>query len=133
MPAAAADAPTGSHHVLAMKKYVLISVISQMMMSSTRPIRRDLPRFSVFPTAATRRIFRIRAVGPQTVASVSQLFSSASAFLHLLRLFCSHRTPGASSRQFFQFSCERSQTRIDDFFSFHLYDAVTGGSVELLG
>ena len=43
MPAAAADAPTGSHHVLARKKYVLISVISQMTTRRTRPMYPDLP------------------------------------------------------------------------------------------
>ena len=43
MPAAAADAPTGSHHVLARKKYVLMSVISQMTTRRTRPMYPDLP------------------------------------------------------------------------------------------
>src|SRR5580704_11594553 len=42
MPAAAAEAPTGSHQVLAIKKYVLTRVISQITSSRTRPIARDL-------------------------------------------------------------------------------------------
>src|ERR1700724_2899706 len=44
MPAAAAEAPVGNHHVLAIKKYALTKVISQMTMRRTRPMRRDLPR-----------------------------------------------------------------------------------------
>src|SRR6266702_2964324 len=43
MLAADADAPTGNHHVFAMKKYVLTKVISQMMISRTRPMDHDLP------------------------------------------------------------------------------------------
>jgi hypothetical protein len=43
MPAAAADAPTGNHHVLARKKYVLMKVISQMTTRKTRPMYPDLP------------------------------------------------------------------------------------------
>src|SRR5580704_14934526 len=44
MPAAAAEAPVGNHHVLATKKYALTKVISQITMRRTRPIWRDLPR-----------------------------------------------------------------------------------------
>ena len=43
MPAAAAEAPAGSHHVFARKKYVLMSVISQMTTRRTRPMYPDLP------------------------------------------------------------------------------------------
>src|SRR5437660_7013780 len=42
MPAAAAEAPAGSHQVFATKKYVLTSVICQITMCRTRPIARDL-------------------------------------------------------------------------------------------
>src|SRR5258708_6031720 len=42
MPAAAAEAPVGNHHVLAIKKYELMKVISQMTIRSTRPMQRDL-------------------------------------------------------------------------------------------
>src|ERR1700730_2512413 len=42
MPAAAADAPVGNHHVLAIKKYALMKVISQMTTRRTRPMLRDL-------------------------------------------------------------------------------------------
>jgi hypothetical protein len=64
MPAAAADAPTGNHHVFAMKKYVLMKVISQMTARRTRPIARD-PRvgFSAFPTEALLEFSKIREVG----------------------------------------------------------------------
>src|SRR3974390_2720749 len=51
MAAAAVDAPTGNHQVLATKKYVLTNVISQIKQRRTRPIylaplsnRRDRPR-----------------------------------------------------------------------------------------
>src|SRR6476659_8894160 len=43
MPAAAAEAPTGSHQVLARKKYALINVISQTTIKITRPMYGDLP------------------------------------------------------------------------------------------
>jgi hypothetical protein len=43
MPAAAAEAPTGNHHVFAMKKYALMKVISQMTIRRTRPMYPDLP------------------------------------------------------------------------------------------
>src|SRR6267142_3034868 len=42
MPAAAEEAPVGNHHVLAIKKYELMKVISQMTTRSTRPMQRDL-------------------------------------------------------------------------------------------
>src|ERR1700730_9168895 len=44
MPAAAAEAPVGQHHELAIKKYALMKVISQITTRSTRPMLRDLPR-----------------------------------------------------------------------------------------
>ena len=73
-------------------------------------------RFSVFPTAATRGIFGIRTVGPQTVASLSQLFPSASAFLHFsvysARIGLLAQAAGKSPSN-------TRKTRIDDFFSFH--------------
>src|SRR5580704_10228530 len=43
MPAAAAEAPTGNHHVFARKKYALMKVISQMTTRKTRPMYPDLP------------------------------------------------------------------------------------------
>src|SRR6267378_7107933 len=111
MPAAAADAPTGNHHVLAMKKYVLIIVISQMMMSSTRPIQRDLPsEILVLPTAATRGIFEIRTVRPRTVASLSQLLSSASDFLRPPFILLASDSWRKRTHRPFAYS----QTRIDE-------------------
>ena len=41
---AAADAPTGSHQVLATKKYVLTRVISQIKTSNARPIPQSPPK-----------------------------------------------------------------------------------------
>src|SRR5260370_10973212 len=116
MPAAAADAPTGSHHVLAMKKPVLISVISQMTMRSTRPIRRDLPsKIPGLPTATTHGIAEIKTVGPRTVGSLSQLLSSASDFLHPPFILLA----SDSWRKRTQVPSADSQTRIDERLPFH--------------
>src|SRR5215471_4976201 len=48
MPAAAAEAPVGNHHVLAIKKYALANVISQMMRSRMRPMYRRPPDLEPF-------------------------------------------------------------------------------------
>src|SRR6266851_1024316 len=84
MPAAAAEAPTGSHHVLATKKYVLTKVISQMMIRRMRPMQRA-PRLDSRPSPLRPCSNSLRSeVGIQTGANISQLFLSASGFLHLL-------------------------------------------------
>ena len=72
-------------------------------------------RFSVFPTVATCGIFEFRTVGPRTVASVSQLFPSASAFL---RSFVYFARIGLLAQAVGN-SPANTRKRIDDFFSFH--------------
>src|SRR5467141_1717251 len=64
MLAAAAEAPTGSHHVFATKKEVLTKVISQMIMRRMRPMQHD-PQvgFSAFPTEARFECCAIGEVG----------------------------------------------------------------------
>src|SRR5215471_2505923 len=56
MPAAAAEAPVGNHHVLAMKKYALANVISQMTRSKMRPIYRDLPTWNLPGSVARKNL-----------------------------------------------------------------------------
>src|SRR5882757_10267510 len=85
MLAAAADAPTGNHHVLAIKKYVLTKVISQMTTRRMRPMQRA-PRvgFSAFPTEALLDFSAPEKWGMETGWNISQVFLCASGFLHLL-------------------------------------------------
>src|SRR5215831_9893099 len=45
MPGAAAEAATGSHQVLVIKKSVLVKVISQMTIRRTRPMEHEPPEF----------------------------------------------------------------------------------------
>src|SRR5580700_1507140 len=68
MPAAAAEAPVGNHHVLAIKKYALTKVISQMTMRRTRPMWRATSRegFSASPLLEMRKNPGITTVGLQT-------------------------------------------------------------------
>src|SRR6266446_2147571 len=84
MPAAAAEAPTGSHQVFAIKKYVLTRVISQITTSRTRPIVRDLRSGFPEPSCEGLPESQKRKRGKQTGANISQLFLIASSFLHLL-------------------------------------------------
>ena len=74
----AAEAPTGYHQVLATKKYVLTSVITQINSSNARPIPQSSPRRKTirkdFPTAVApshnagnsrRRVYHSRAAKKQ--------------------------------------------------------------------
>ena len=73
-PSRAAEAPTGNHHVLATKKYVLTRVISQIKTINARPIptippipkatRKDFPTAVAAPHSASnsrRRVYHSRA------------------------------------------------------------------------
>ncbi len=63
--AAAAEAPTGSHQVLATKKYVLIRVISQIKASNARPIPQPPPG-------------RHKRISPRRLSRFSHNFASNS-------------------------------------------------------
>src|SRR5215475_11101490 len=57
MPAAAADAPVGSHHGCQMKKYVLTKVINQITARRARPIYNDLQgSIFVIPQPANKKL-----------------------------------------------------------------------------
>src|SRR5207344_1777058 len=84
MPAAAADAPTGSHHVFARKKYVLMSVISQMTTRRTRPMCPDLPvECSAVVIDPARQPSDSGFPWPENGASLPQVIARASGFLHV--------------------------------------------------
>src|SRR5262245_31141377 len=84
MLAAAAEAPVGNHHVLAMKKYVLANVISQMTSSRMRPMYRDPPTWNLSAWQCCPEESQFspgRTPQLQIGASLSYLFVSASEFL----------------------------------------------------
>src|SRR5262252_4753685 len=62
MPAAAADAPVGSHQGCQMKKYVLTKVINQITARRARPIYHDLQR-SIFRTPQRKKNEILRMAG----------------------------------------------------------------------
>src|SRR6266850_7146536 len=109
MLAAAAEAPAGNHHVFARKKYVLTKVISQITISRTRPIARDLQSgFLSLPHEGNAPIPKNKKWGTQTGASLSQLFPGASGFLHFF--FSCFQSRLMNPSIFFT----SSQTRIDE-------------------
>ena len=87
-------------------------------------------RFSVFPTAATREIFGIRTVGPRTVASLSQLLPSASAFLSF-SVYSARVGRLAQAAGNSPLSARKHALTI--FFLFISMMPLPGGSVEMLG
>src|SRR5215468_7588227 len=62
MPAAAADAPVGSHQGCQIKKYVLTKVINQITARRARPIYHDLQR-SIFRTPQRKKNEILRMAG----------------------------------------------------------------------
>src|SRR4029077_4175389 len=81
MPAAAEEAAVGNHHVLAIKKYVLTKVISQMTTRRTRPMQRDLPSEILGqPHYGSAYNPWSHSSGAANAASLPQLTASASAF-----------------------------------------------------
>src|ERR1700750_1049380 len=72
MPAAAADAPVGSHHGCQIKKYVLTKVINQITARRARPIYYDLQRvdFSSHHSRETDR--KLRMAGKSTTGKCDQ-------------------------------------------------------------
>src|SRR5579863_269804 len=71
----AAEAPTGSHQVLATKKYVLAKVISQITAINARPIPQSSDQTvtrDVFPTASCRAPQRKATVGGEFITAQSK-------------------------------------------------------------
>src|SRR5215472_6228579 len=84
---AAAEAPGSIHQVFAIMKYEPSSVISQMTTKRTRPIDREPP--AVYFATSPRNTLEVPSLalwGIQNGANISQVFLSASKFLHA---FCS--------------------------------------------
>src|SRR5690349_18054779 len=129
MPAAAAEAPAGSHQVFAIKKYVLTKVISQMTTRRMRPMQRA-PRvgFSAFPTEALLEFSLSEKWGMETGWNISQVFLSASRFFNLL--FFVARVFVRIALQIFLCSC--CNHPLTNFFVLSNIRFVSGGSSEML-
>src|SRR5258708_23165587 len=129
MLAADADAPTGNHHVFAIKKYVLTKVISQMMISRTRPMDPDLPTWILgLPHRGPARDYRDRELGIQTGANISQLLPGASGFLHFFFFLAPSFMPGRAEDIF----PENRNHALTNFFDLSNIRFVSGGSSEML-
>src|ERR1700676_4303465 len=87
MAAAAAEAPVGNHHVLAIKKHALTKVIRQMTMRRTRPMRRRLPRriLGQPPYGNAKKPWDHNS-GAANEGSLPQLVPRASRLLHSIYL-----------------------------------------------
>src|SRR5437588_2081628 len=84
MPAAAAEAPTGSHQVFAMMKYEPTRVISQMTTRRPRPIKRAPPPVLSRLSPEQAKNPRHSPWGIQNGANISQVFLEARKFLHAM-------------------------------------------------
>src|SRR2546429_1722984 len=114
MPAAAAEAPAGSHHVFATKKYVLTRVISQITTSKTRPIVRDLRSgFQSLPREACPKFQKRNAENSNRGEYITAFSGRKQLLASIIFCCCSF-----SSQNGLNLFLPAPQTRIDEFFCF---------------
>src|SRR2546427_2116205 len=114
MLAADADAPTGNHHVFAMKKYVLSKVISQMMISRTRPMDHDLPTWILgLPHRGLLEITEIENWESKPGRIYHSFFRAQAG--SCISFFPCTQLHAWTCRKYFP---RKSKSRIDEFFRF---------------
>src|ERR1700722_1524898 len=103
MPAAAAEAPTGNHHVFATKKYALMKVISQMTTRRTRPMYPDLPvEYSALTDDPAAQPSESGSQSPKTGRVYHRSFEAQAGYC---MSFCFPRGDGVlGTRDFFFFA-----------------------------
>src|SRR6266566_7392054 len=128
MLAADADAPTGNHHVFAMKKYVLTKVISQMMISRTRPMDHDLPTWiRGLPHRDLLEITEIENWESKPGRIYHSFFRAQAGSCILFFLAPSFTSGGAEN-----ISPENRNHALTNFFDLSNIRFVSGGSSEML-
>src|SRR6266849_4485479 len=128
MLAADADAPTGNHHVFAMKKYVLTKVISQMMISRTRPMDHDLPTWILgLPHRGLLEITEIENWESKPGRIYHSFFRAQAVLAFLFSLAPSFTSGGAEN-----ISPENRNHALTNFFDLSNIRFVSGGSSEML-
>src|SRR6266851_38609 len=128
MLAADADAPTGNHHVFAMKKYVLTKVISQMMISRTRPMDHDLPTWILgLPHRGLLEITEIENWESKPGRIYHSFFRAQAVLAFLFFLAPSFTSGGAEN-----ISPENRNHALTNFFDLSNIRFVSGGSSEML-